>query len=187
MENMRHEDLGRLRQAGIVALIALAAVSCAGNSGPAASGAASQGGAAASTAGGGQVSDMCSLLTADEVAAATGITVTSTGHGDFDASFYCQWQLQPGTNVEGVAFDRLVAITKYAGASSYDMAAPDGSPVPGIGDKAMTIDYTVNVLKGDVHFAVAVILHQPGDEDPTLLNKEEQVSEELAKKAADRL
>jgi hypothetical protein len=174
-------------------LVLAAMVAGCGASGPAASSgggggdgsSASSGGSNATT--GADSSDMCTLLTSSEVQAATGLTVTGSGPGDFDAAHYCEWQLEPGTNVEGVAFKRLVAISKYAGATSYDLAAPGASPVPGIGDKAFTIDNTVNVLKGDVHFAVIVILHQPGDEDQTLLNKEEQVSEELAKEAAGRL
>jgi hypothetical protein len=177
---------------GLFFLLATTVAGC-GSGGPAAStgGGGGDGSSAASAGGqataGADTSDMCTLLTSSEVEAATGLTVTGSGPGDFDAAHYCEWQLEDGTNVEGVAFKRLVAINKYAGATSFDVAAQEASPVPGIGDKAVTIDQTVNVLKGDVHFAVIVNLREPGDEDPSLLSKEEQVSEELAKEAAGRL
>lgn len=176
--------LGSARSIVVLALTAAMISACGSAASSGNDGAVGDG---ASTAGQADASDVCSLLTTDEVQAATGIGVSKSGHGDFDAAHYCQWELEPGTNTEGVSFDRLVAITKYAGASSYDVAAQGASPVEGIGDKAVTIDHSVNALKGGVHFAVAVILHQPGDDDPALLNKEEQVSEELAAKAAERL
>lgn len=181
----------RTSRFGLFFMLAAMVAGC-GSGGPAASGG-SAGGDSSAAAGaesdgaGANAGDICSLLTSSEVEAATGITVTGSGPGDFDAAHFCQWQLEDGTNVEGVAFERLVAITKYAGATSFDVVAQDASPVPGIGDKAVTIDNTVNVLKGDTHIAVAVILHQPGDEDQSLFDKEEQVSEELAKEAAGRL
>lgn len=182
---------GNVKQLMGIVVVAVALVGCGGNASGAAGGPASQAGnaegGAGETGGGGNASDMCSLLTDAEVESATGLAVTSSGPGDFDAAHYCEWQLEPGTNVEGVPFDRLVAISKYEGPSSYDLAAGAGSPVPDIGDKAVTVDHVVNVLDGDTHFAVVVILHQPGDEDAALFAKEDEVGAALAKIAADRL
>jgi hypothetical protein len=178
--------LGGMSRGALLVVFATMLAGCSAG-GSATSGGADSSGGGAGSAGNGGASDICALLTSSEVEAATGLTVTGSGPGDFDAAHYCEWQLEDGTNVEGVAFKRLVAINKYAGATSFDLAAQESSPVPGIGDKAVTIDQTVNVLKGDVHFAVIVNLREPGDEDQTLLDQEEQVSEELAKKAAGRL
>lgn len=169
-----------------VSLLVATVAGCGGG----ASGGGGGGGNTTGAGGGGgaaNTSDMCTLLTNSEVEAAAGVKVTSSGHGELDAAHYCEWKLEPGKNAEGVNFNRLVAITKYAGSSSYDVAAAAGSPVSGVGDKAAIVDHVVNVLKGDTHFAVAVVLHQPGDEDATLLAKEDQVSQDLAKRAADRL
>jgi hypothetical protein len=69
----------------------------------------------------------------------------------------------------------------------FDRAAKERHPLGASATRQISIDNTVNALKGDVHFAVAVILHQPGDDDPALLMKEEQASGELAAKAAERL
>lgn len=188
-----NQILDRGRTLVLAGVIAVVVAGCGGGAAGTSPGAPAAGGGGASPAAGAgaggaaNADDMCSLLTSDDVQASAGLSVTGSGHGDMDAAHYCEWQLEPGTNSSGVSFKRLVAITKFAGASSYDVMSQGASPVAGVGDKAVVIDHNVMVLKGDTHFGVVVILHEPGDEDTTLLSKEEQVSKDLAKKAADRL
>jgi hypothetical protein len=179
-------------QALVVTVLLLAAVTagCGSSASPAGSTPATP---AASTAGGATGAspqagrDVCATLTADEVRAATGLEVTGSGTADFDAAHYCEWQLAPGTNAEGVAFKRLVAVSIYNGAASFDLAAQAGTPLAGVGDRAAVVDDVANVLVGDTHFAVVVVLRQPGDDDPALHAQEQRVSTDLARKVAGRV
>jgi hypothetical protein len=166
-------------------LIALAAIlGACGTSG----GAAGSAPPAASAPGAGAATgDVCQWLTNDEIQNATGVTVTGTSHSTLSPAKYCEWALEDGKNVEGVAFKRLVAITVYAGKSSYDVMAAGGSPVPGIGDAAAMVDGQVTVLKGTTHYAVVVVLQQPGDDDATVGAKESNASQTLAAAAAGRI
>jgi hypothetical protein len=89
-----------------------------------------------------------------------------------------------------VPFDRLVAVNFYAGKSSFETVATtatDAEPITGIGDRALWSSGAVHVLKGDDHYALGVVLHQPGDEDPALAAAERAAEENLAKLIAGRL
>jgi hypothetical protein len=174
----------------LVSALALSAIlGACGNSGPASSAGTAGGSAGPGNAGSarGATTDVCQWLTPDEIKAATGVAVTGTGHSTLPANKYCEWSLQDGANSLGVAFKRLVAITVYAGKTSYDVMAQGASPVPGIGDAAAEVDGQVTVLKGTTHYAMVVILHEPGDDDPTLRAKESSASHDLAAAAAIRV
>jgi hypothetical protein len=173
-QDRRRRPLGAL---GLIAVLAVAFGAC-GTSGAA---------PGSTAAGGGSTADVCQWLTNDEIKAATGVAVTGSSHSTLPANKYCEWALEDGKNVEGVAFKRLVAITVYAGKTSYDVMAAGGSPVPGIGDAAAMVDGQVTVLKGNTHYAMVVVLREPGDDDAALLAKESSANETLARAAAARV
>jgi hypothetical protein len=179
----------------VIALLLLVGSGCAGaGTAPpsAASQAVSSGAASVTGSGGASVArDACALLTNDEIEAATGVAVTGINDElGLPRSNYCQWDLESGVNELGVPFDRLAAMTFYAGKSSFETVATtatDAEPITGIGDRALWSSDSVHVLKGDIHFAVGVVLHQPGDEDSALAAAERDAEETLAKLIAGRL
>jgi hypothetical protein len=175
-----------------LALALSAVLGACGGSGPGSGTGTSSGPGGASATGpgsaaGGATTEVCQWLTTDEIKAATGVAVTARSHSTLPPNKYCEWSLQDGTNSLGIAFKRLVAITVYAGKTSYDVMAQGASPVPGIGDAAAEVDGQVTVLKGSTHYAVVVVLRQPGDDDPALRAKESSASHDLAAAAAIRV
>jgi len=178
-----------------IALLLLLGSGCAGAASPPPSGASNPADSAAASIGGSGGSsatrDACTLLTTDEIGSATGVDVTGINDElGLPRSTYCQWDLEAGVNVEGVPFDRLVAVNFYAGRSSFEAVATtatDAEPITGIGDQALWSSDSVHVLKGDNHFAIGVVLHQAGDEDSALATAEREAEENLAKLIADRV
>jgi hypothetical protein len=106
---------------------------------------------------------VCSLLTTDEIKAATGLAFIAQGDVALTGGKECNWQLEPGKNSAGVAFKRFVDVSSF-GKPYFDAAAstPGAEKVPGIADDAVFSSDMLVVLKGDRSFGVVVNLHDAG-------------------------
>ena len=168
--------------------VALGACSQAAPSGGQSGGTA--GGSATSGTGGAGAGgkDACSLLTADEIKVATGLAVTGNGEPALKNGKECKWQLEPGKNVEGVAFERFVDISLF-GRAYYQGAtaiSPGPETVSGVGDQAVYVSDVLVALKGDQSFALTVNLHETGNGTPEISTKEHDAALSLGKLAAPR-
>ena len=140
---------------------------------------------AGSTAAG---ADACALLTSTEITAATGLAVTGNGVPALQGGKECHWVLEPGKNVEGVAFERFVDISIFG--RSYFEGAKAVQPAPeaisGIGDQAVYANDVLVAIKGDRSFALTVTLHEAGNGTAELTTKEHDAALSLGKQAAPR-
>ena len=128
------------------------------------------------------------MLTPSEITTATGLAVTGNGVPALGGGKECHWELEPGKNVEGVAFERFVDVSIF-GRSYFDGAAavqPAPETVPGIGDQAVYASDVLVALKGDRSFALTVTLHEAGNGTAELTTKEHDAALSLGKLAAPR-
>lgn len=185
MSNRRH-------QLAVIALI-LTTAGC--GSGAASAGApgassvtASQAAAGGGGGNGGAAVDACTLLTPDEIKTATGLAVTGKGEPALKDGKECKWELEPGKNTEGVAFDRFVDVSVFG--RSYFQGATAVSPGPesvsGVADQAVYVSDVLVALKGERSFALTVNLHEAGNGTPDISAKEHDAALALGKQAGPR-
>ena len=132
--------------------------------------------------------DVCGLLTSAEITAATGLAVTGNGEPALGGGQECHWKLEPGKNVEGVAFQRFVDIAAFGRSYFAGAAAVQPAPesVTGVGDQAVYANDVLVALKGDRSFALTVNLHEAGNGTEELTKQEHDAALALGKQAGPR-